>query len=154
MLDSGRLLHYGHEYANDPQSNTPSGGPAMPKSAAEQVAEAKARIENLNAGQVDQELRQGATLIDLREPEERSATGVISGSVAAPRGMLEFYADPTSPYYRPEFDSSRRIILTCAGGGRSALAAVTLQEMGYDNVAHLESGVNGWISEGLPVEPE
>jgi rhodanese-related sulfurtransferase len=126
----------------------------MPKSAAEQVAEAKARIENLKPDQVDQELRQGATLIDLREPEERSATGVIPGSVAAPRGMLEFYADPTSAYHRPEFDPSQRIILTCAGGGRSALAAVTLQEMGYDNVAHLESGVNGWIVEGLPVKRE
>jgi rhodanese-related sulfurtransferase len=126
----------------------------MAKTAAEQVAEAKARIENLNAEQVDQELRQGATLIDLREAEERSATGVIPGSVVAPRGMLEFYADPTSAYHRPAFDPARRIILTCAGGGRSALAAVTLQEMGYDNVAHLESGVNGWIAEGLPVERE
>jgi rhodanese-related sulfurtransferase len=126
----------------------------MPKTAAEQVAEAKTRIENLNAEQVDQELRQGATLIDLREPEERRATGVIPGSLAAPRGMLEFYADPTSAYHRPEFDPAQRIILTCAGGGRSALAAVTLQEMGYDNVAHLESGVNGWIAQGLPVERE
>ena len=88
------------------------------------------------------------TLIDLREPQELQATGRIPGSVAAPRGMLEFYADTASSYHRPEFDPSRRIILTCAGGGRSALAAVTLQEMGYDNVAHLESGVNGWIAEG------
>lgn len=126
----------------------------MPKSVAEQVAAAKARIENLSPEQVDQELRQGATLIDLREPEELRATGTIPGSVAAPRGMLEFYADPASSYHRPELDPSRRIILTCAGGGRSALAAVTLQEMGYDNVAHLESGVNGWIAEGRPVERE
>ena len=126
----------------------------MPKSVAEQVAEAKARIENLSPVQVDQELRQGATLIDLREPEEWAATGVIRGSVAAPRGMLEWYADPASAYHRPEFDPAKRIILTCAGGGRSALAAVTLQEMGYENVAHLESGVNGWIAQGLPVERE
>jgi rhodanese-related sulfurtransferase len=124
----------------------------MPKSVAEQVAAAKARIENLSPEQVDRELRQGATLIDLREPEELQTTGRIPGSVAAPRGMLEFYADPASAYHRPEFDPARRIILTCAGGGRSALAAVTLQEMGYDNVAHLESGVNGWIAEGRPVE--
>jgi rhodanese-related sulfurtransferase len=126
----------------------------MAKSVAELVAAAKARIENLSPEQVAQELRQGATLIDLREPEELSATGLISGSVAAPRGMLEFYADPTSAYHRPEFDPSRRLILTCAGGGRSALAAATLQEMGYSNVAHLESGVNGWIAQGLPVERE
>ena len=126
----------------------------MAKGVAEQVAAAKARIENLSPEEVSTELRQGATLIDLREAEERSATGVIAGSVAAPRGMLEFYADPTSSYHRPEFDPARRIILTCAGGGRSALAAVTLQEMGYDNVAHLESGVNGWIAQGLPIERE
>jgi rhodanese-related sulfurtransferase len=126
----------------------------MAKTVAEQVAEAKARIENLSPDEVAEELRQGATLIDLRESEERRATGVIPGSVAAPRGMLEFWADPTSAYHRPEFDPSRRIILTCAGGGRSALAAVTLQEMGYGNVAHLVSGVNGWIAEGLPVEGE
>jgi rhodanese-related sulfurtransferase len=126
----------------------------MAKSVAEQVAAAKARIENLSPEQVDRELRQGATLIDLREPQELQTTGRIPGSVAAPRGMLEFYADPSSAYHRPEFDPSRRIILTCAGGGRSALAAVTLQEMGYDNVAHLESGVNGWIAEGRPVERE
>ena len=126
----------------------------MAKSVAELVAAAKARIENLSPEQVAQELRQGATLIDLRAPEELSATGMIPGLVAAPRGMLEFYADPTSAYHRPEFDPSRRLILTCAGGGRSALAAAALQEMGYGNVAHLESGVNGWIAQGLPVERE
>jgi rhodanese-related sulfurtransferase len=124
----------------------------MAKNVAEQVAEARGRIENLSPAEVDRELRQGATLIDLREPEEWAATGMIPGSVAAPRGMLEWYADPASAYHRPEFDPTKRIILTCAGGGRSALAAVTLQEMGYEDVAHLESGVNGWIAQGLPVE--
>ena len=124
----------------------------MAKSVAEQVAEARGRIENLSPVEVDRELRQGATLIDLREPEEWAATGMIPGSVAASRGMLEWYADPASAYHRPEFDPTKRIILTCAGGGRSALAAVTLQEMGYEDVAHLESGVNGWIAQGLPVE--
>jgi rhodanese-related sulfurtransferase len=93
-------------------------------------------------------------LIDLREPEELVATGRIPGSVVAPRGMLEYYADPASSYHRPEFNPERRIILTCAGGGRSALAAATLQEMGYPNVAHLESGVNGWVAAGKPVERE
>ena len=86
------------------------------------------------------------------EPEEWRATGVIPGSVTAPWGMLADYADPNSSYHMPEFDSARRIILTCAGGVRSALAAITLYEMGDVNVAHLESGVYGWIAEGKPVE--
>jgi rhodanese-related sulfurtransferase len=59
----------------------------------------------------------------------------------ASRGMLEFYADPTLPYYKPEFDKNKRIILHRASGGRSALAAVTLKQIGYENVAHLEGGI-------------
>jgi rhodanese-related sulfurtransferase len=66
--------------------------------------------------------------------------------------MLEFYADPTSPYHRPEFDPSRRIILHCASGGRSALAAATLRQMGYGNVAHLDGGLKAWKERGLPAE--
>ena len=66
--------------------------------------------------------------------------GVIPGAAHAPRGMLEFYADPTSPYHRKEFDPARRVVLHCASGGRSALAADTLKQMGYQNVAHLDGG--------------
>lgn len=124
----------------------------MPKSLAQQVAEARASIENLTPDQVEREMQQGAMLVDIREPDEWERTGMIPGSVAAPRGMLEWYADPGSSYHRPEFDPGKRVILTCAGGGRSALAAIALQELGYDNVAHLESGVNGWIAEGKPTE--
>lgn len=124
------------------------------KTAAELVAAAKAEIENLSPQDVSREQSAGAVIVDIREPEERARTGVIPGSVQAPRGMLEFYADPTSAYHREEFDPERRIILHCAGGGRSALATKALQEMGYSNVAHLDSGITGWIAEGLPVSSE
>ena len=123
----------------------------MSKTAAELVAEAKAKIENLSAQDVAAEKDNGALIVDIREAVERAATGGIPGSIHVPRGMLEFSADPTSAYHKEEFDPERRIILHCAGGGRSALATQALQEMGYKDVAHLESGMNGWIAEGLPV---
>jgi rhodanese-related sulfurtransferase len=118
----------------------------------EMVADAKARIENLSPEQVRQELEHGATLVDLREPSERQQTGAIPEAVEAPRGMLEFWADPDSPYHRPEFDPNKRVILHCASGGRSALAAATLKEMGYENVAHMEGGIKAWKEAGLPTE--
>jgi len=118
-----------------------------PRSAAELVAAAKQRIENLSADQVATELAHGdALLVDLREPEECNLAGTIPGSVHAPRGMLEFYADPSSPYHRAEFDPARRTILFCASGGRSALAADALQTLGYTRVAHLEGGFKAWLA--------
>lgn len=126
-----------------------------PKTAAQLVAEAKGRVENLTPDAVAAEIAAGqATLIDLREPGERAETGTIAGAVHAPRGMLEFYADPTSPYHRPEFDPGRRTILHCASGGRSALAADTLRQLGYTNVAHLDGGLKAWKEAGQPVASE
>ncbi|MFC3832030.1 MULTISPECIES: rhodanese-like domain-containing protein [Deinococcus] len=122
------------------------------KTAAQMVQDAKSRVENLTPEQVAGELARGAVLVDIREPSEHAQTGVIPGSLSAPRGMLEFYADPTSPYHRPEFDPARRVILHCASGGRSALAADTLQQMGYGNVAHLDGGIRAWTEAGQPVE--
>jgi rhodanese-related sulfurtransferase len=130
----------------------------QPKTAAQLVQEAKQRVENLSAERVAAELEQGdALLIDLREPNEQAEHGMIPGAISAPRGMLEFWADPTSPYHRQEFDPQRRIILHCASGGRSALAADTLQQLGYSNVAHLAGGLKAWAEEGRPItkhEPE
>ena len=124
----------------------------MKQSASQMVAQAKANIDNLSPDQVADELKSGsATLIDIRE-EAELANGRIAAAHHAPRGMLEFYADPSSPYHREEFDPERRIILTCASGGRSALATETLKEMGYGNIAHLDGGINEWIAQGLPVE--
>lgn len=119
------------------------------KTAAQMVQDAKQRVENLSAERVAAELEQGqAILIDLREPNEHALHGAIPGALSAPRGMLEFWADPTSPYHRPEFDPQQRIILYCASGGRSALAADTLQQMGFTNVAHLAGGVKAWAEDG------
>lgn len=117
------------------------------------VADARSRVENLTPEQVREELGRGALLVDLREPNERAENGTIPGAIHAPRGMLEFWADPTSPYHRAEFDPSRRIVLHCASGGRSALAADLLQQMGYPDVAHLEGGINAWKESGQEIQP-
>ena len=122
----------------------------MPKRAMEMVAEAKQQVENLTPDQVEAELARGAVLVDLRESEERAANGTIAGAVHVPRGMLEFHADPSTPYHKQELDPSRRVILHCASGGRSALAARTLGEMGYGSVAHLDGGFKGWKEAGKP----
>lgn len=122
------------------------------KSAMDLVKEAKQEIENLTPQQVQQQLSSGnVVLIDIREKEELSQNGKIEGSVHASRGMIEFYADPSLPYHKPEFDKGKRIILHCASGGRSALAASTLKQMGYSNIAHLDGGLKAWKEAGLPV---
>jgi rhodanese-related sulfurtransferase len=117
------------------------------------VGEAKQRVTNLTVDDVAAELEAGDPLIvDIREPAEREQHGSIPGAIAAPRGMLEFYADPTSPYHLPELEPDRRVILQCAAGGRSALAADTLEQMGYTDVAHLDGGFTAWKQAGRPVE--
>lgn len=125
----------------------------MAKTAADLVTEAKQRVQNLTVDQTAEELERGnALLVDLREPGERQEQGAIPGAVHAPRGMLEFWADPTSAYHRAEFDPNQRVILHCGSGGRSALAADTLQQMGYANVAHLDGGFTAWKAANRPVE--
>jgi rhodanese-related sulfurtransferase len=127
----------------------------LKKTASDLVAQAKSRIENLSVEEFAEELARGeAVVVDIREAEERLVDGAIPGTVHAPRGMIEFYADPTNRFHRPDFDPGRRIILHCSAGGRSALAAAALQEMGYTDVAHLESGFEGWRQAGKPVETE
>lgn len=124
----------------------------MGQGAMDLVAQAKAEVENLTPDQVAAELESGdAVLVDLREPAEREAAS-IPGTVHVPRGMLEFAADPDLPAHKPELQREKRVILHCASGGRSALAAKTLKDMGYSNVAHLEGGINRWAQEGKPVD--
>ena len=124
------------------------------QTAAGMVAEAKQRIENLSVDQLARELDGGEViLIDIREPDERSTSGIIPGSEHAVRGMLEFYADSTSPYHRPAFETDRRIVLYCASGGRSALAADALKRLGYSRVAHLEGGLKAWTAAGKNLVP-
>ncbi len=120
---------------------------------AEMVAAAKQRVQNLTVDETAREVDAGdALLVDIREPGERAQNGAIPGAIEAPRGMIEFYADPASPYHRDEFEPGRRIIRHCASGGRSALAAVALQDLGYTNVAHMDGGITAWKDAGKPVE--
>jgi rhodanese-related sulfurtransferase len=118
------------------------------------VNEAKQSLENLTVAQVKQEMVDNPDLlvVDIREIQERVDLGTIPGSVHAPRGMLEFWADPATPYTRDWFREDRRTILFCAGGGRSALAAEAMRQMGFQSVAHLEPGFGGWQQAGEPVE--
>lgn len=125
------------------------------KTVAHLIAEAKARIDNLSPGTVAAEMEGGdVLLVDIREPDELRQNGAIPGAINAPRGMLEFYADPTTAYHRPEFDPNRRTILYCASGGRSALATDMLQALGYADVAHLDGGLKAWREAGLTVANE
>ncbi len=119
-----------------------------------QVGELKNNISNLSiadlkAAQADEH---DLLLIDLREIQERVDLGAIPDSKHVPRGMLEFWADPSSPYYRDWFTEDKRIIVYCAGGGRSVLATLALQDMGFTNVAHVEEGFKGWKDAGEPIE--
>ncbi|MBS1928150.1 MAG: rhodanese-like domain-containing protein [Chitinophagaceae bacterium] len=122
------------------------------QSATEMVKEAKQGIVNLTAQEVKQEMENGnVSIIDIREADELLQSGKIEGAVHAPRGMIEFYADETLPYHKPEFDKSKKIILHCASGGRSALAVQTLKQMGFTNIAHLDGGIKAWKEAGFPV---
>ena len=95
--------------------------------------------------QVDGKLQQaGVVLVDLRDVREVKREGKIPDSLHVPRGMLEFWIDPDSPYYRSEFDSAEEIILYCNKGWRSALAAQSLQNMGIENVSHMQGGMEQW----------
>src|SRR5688500_9899006 len=124
----------------------------MANDAAAMIAAAKARIDNLDADQVETELASGeAVLIDVREPDEL-VNGRIPGAIKVPRGMLASPADPTSPDHREPFDPKKRVILHCAGGGRSALAGAELKDLGYSSVANLEGGIAAWKKAGKPVE--
>lgn len=123
------------------------------KTVGQMVTEAQARIENLTNAQLRAEIERGdVQVVDIRDVRERQNLGWIPGSFHVPRGMLEFWLDPTSKYYSAKVDPEKRIVLHCAGGGRSALAAVALIDMGFPDVAHLEPGFNGWAAAGLPVE--
>jgi rhodanese-related sulfurtransferase len=119
------------------------------------VAEARKAIPDITVTQAREELDQGQVglLLDVREPSEWEK-GHIPDAVLAPRGMLEWYADPTTPYAKPELTTKQddRIIVACASGGRSLLAAQTLKSMGYTNVVSMAGGFNEWSKQGFPVE--
>lgn len=117
------------------------------------VADAEAETSAASPEQVAARLDEpGTLLVDLRDVRELKREGKIAGALHVPRGMLEFWIDPDSPYYRPEFDSAESLILYCNKGWRSALAAQSLKRMGVDQVTHLAGGLEGWQAAGLPVE--
>ncbi len=118
------------------------------------VAEAKSRIEELSVEQLQAEIAAGdVTVVDIRDVREQWNLGAIPGAKSMPRGMLEFWFDPESPYFRKGLQFDSRYVLHCAGGHRSALAADVLQQLGYTNVAHLTVGFNGWKAAGGATEP-
>jgi len=124
----------------------------LKKSVAEMVKAAKAGIHEITAKQA-LELYQdeNIVIVDIRDIRERQKLGFIPGSYHAPRGMLEFWVDPQSPYFKEIFGQDKRFILHCASGWRSALSAATLNEMGFD-AEHISDGFSGWLEAEGPVE--
>ena len=117
------------------------------------VAKAKSETKAVTPQQAFDQLRaRTAILIDIRDIRELQREGQIDGAFHAPRGMLEFWADPQSPYHKEVFAQAGNLILFCASSWRSALAAKTLQDMGMTNILDMEGGFNGWKSAGLPIE--
>lgn len=118
----------------------------------EMLAEAEAVVTTLDVAAARALLdRPDVVFVDIRDPRELEREGMIAGAVHAPRGMLEFWIDPESPYHRPVFAEERRFVFYCAGGWRSALAAKLAQEMGLGQVAHLGGGLAAWKEAGAPV---
>ncbi len=109
------------------------------------LAEANAAIETVSVQDLPYLLEdQGAMLVDVRETAEVEKEGVIPNSLHVPRGMLEFHADPESPVYKKDLSIDRKLIVYCGTGGRSALAAKTLLDMGYEDVSSLAGGFAAW----------
>ncbi len=124
----------------------------MKKTAAALVEEAMAQVTTYT---VEQALalhgHPGVQFVDIRDVRELEHEGVIPGAMHAPRGMLEFWVDAESPYHRDAFAQDKEYVLFCAAGWRSALATKTLQDMGFDNVAHVGGGFTAWKAAGAPV---
>ena len=119
----------------------------------ELLAEANAVVRTVpTAEAVGLHGQEGVTFVDLRDPRELERDGMIPGAFHAPRGMLEFWVDPESPYFKPVFEQqpNKRFILYCAADWRAVLSAATLSEMGLANVYHLEGGFGTWKKAGRP----
>ncbi|MCX7328659.1 MAG: rhodanese-like domain-containing protein [Hyphomicrobiales bacterium] len=118
------------------------------------LAEAEARITTLDVAQASAMLgKNDVVFVDLRDPRELEREGCMPGAFHCPRGMLEFWIDPESPYAKPVFQQDKTFVFFCAGGWRSALAACTAKEMGLKPVAHIAGGFGAWKAAGAPVDP-
>ena len=114
---------------------------------------ARANITTLSIDAARQDVAEGrALLVDIRDIRELQREGRIANAFHAPRGMLEFWVAPDSPYFKPQLADGKTLILFCASAWRSALSAKTLQDMGLENVAELEGGFKAWKAAGLPIE--
>ena len=115
--------------------------------------EAQAKIKTLPVDDaVALHGRDDTVFVDLRDPRELEREGRIPGALHCPRGMLEFWIDPDSPYHKPAFAQDKTYVFFCAAGWRSALSAATAQDMGLKPVAHIEGGFTAWKNAGGPVE--
>ncbi|WP_114971900.1 rhodanese-like domain-containing protein [Rhodoferax ferrireducens] len=117
------------------------------------VDEAMAEVKTYSVADVQARLDDARMqLVDIRDIRELVG-GTVVGAYHAPRGMLEFWVDPASPYHKPLFaDESKEFVLFCGAGWRSALAAKALQDMGMSNVAHIDGGYTAWVQQGAPTE--
>ena len=123
------------------------------KSSRDLVDEAMEEVRTYTVAEVLPRLNDPKTLlVDIRDIREL-AHGAVVGAFHAPRGMLEFWVDPASPYFKPVFgDEAKEYVLFCAASWRSALATKALQEMGMTNVAHIDGGFAAWVKDGAPVQ--
>ena len=125
----------------------------MPTSVKDLLAAANAAVPKVTRDEAQALIDRGDVLVvDVRDPPELQAAGKIKGAKNVSRGMLEFRADPASPYHDPAFDPARTVIVYCASGGRSALAGKALQELGYRDVRNL-GAFKEWVENGGAVEP-
>ena len=125
----------------------------MPTSVKDLLAQANATVPKLSPSEAAERIRSGDGLVvDVRDPTEVQQSGRIKGALNVSRGMLEFRADPDSPYHNPAFQKDKPLLLHCASGGRSALAAKTLQDMGYTAVFNI-GGFKDLAEAGIDTEP-
>jgi rhodanese-related sulfurtransferase len=127
---------------------------AMKKGIKQLLEEANARIKTVSVDEAKaMHGRDDVVFVDIRDVRELERDGMIEGAMHAPRGMLEFWVDPDSPYYRSNLnDESKQYLLYCASAWRSALATDRLTEMGMENVSHIEGGLTGWKAAGGSVQ--
>lgn len=116
------------------------------------VENAKAEISTLSQEEAAALVAAGKALfVDIRDPRELARDGYIEGAFHAPRGMLEFWIAPDSPYHKEELATDKTLILYCASAWRSALSVKALQDMGVENIAEMEGGFGAWQKRGAPV---
>jgi len=121
----------------------------------ELIQQAMSEIETLPLEKAQELLADSnVVFVDIRDIRELEREGMIPNALHAPRGMLEFWVDPDSPYYKPIFGEGKKLVLYCASAWRSALATQTLQSMGVPNICHMEGGFSAWKKAQLPVIPK